>query len=86
VYLKKPYQIIEQQAGIRPSTDDRRPFIGLHPEHSELAIFNGLGTKGVTFTLYFSEQFAKFLESGEELDPEVNIERVFSLYFRSKLS
>ena len=85
-YLKKPYQILEQQAGIRPSTDDRRPFIGLHPDHPELGIFNGLGTKGVTLAPYFSEQFAKFLESGEDLDEEVNIERVFSLYFRSKLS
>ncbi|MEI7581675.1 FAD-dependent oxidoreductase [Runella sp.] len=85
-YLKKPYQILEQQAGIRPSTDDRRPFVGLHPEHPELGIFNGLGTKGVTLAPYFSEQFAKFLESGEDLDAEVNIERVFSLYFRSKLS
>ncbi len=83
-YLKKPYKILDQQAGIRPSTDDRRPFIGLHPEHAQLGIFNGLGTKGVSLAPYFADQFVKFLESGEELDPEVNIERVFSLYFRSK--
>lgn len=83
-YLKKQYQILDQQVGVRPSTDDRRPFLGLHPEYSQLGIFNGLGTKGITLAPYFSEQFVKFLESGEDLDAEVNIERVFSLYFRSK--
>jgi glycine/D-amino acid oxidase-like deaminating enzyme len=83
-YLKKPYKIIDQQAGIRPSTDDRRPFVGLHPEHNQLGIFNGLGTKGVSLAPYFAEQFVNFLELGEELDSEVNIERFFSLYFRSK--
>lgn len=83
-YLKPTYQILEQQVGIRPSTKDRRPLVGLHPEYPQLAIFNGLGTKGVTLAPYFAEQFAKFLESVEELDPEVNIERVFSLYFRSE--
>jgi glycine/D-amino acid oxidase-like deaminating enzyme len=86
LYLKKPYHLIEQQAGIRPSTHDRRPFIGLHPEYPSFGIFNGLGTKGVTLAPFFAEQFAKFLESGEDLDAEVNIERFFSLYFRSKES
>lgn len=84
VFLKAPYQILEQQAGIRPSTKDRRPFVGIHPEYSSLGIFNGLGTKGVSLAPYFAEQFAKFLETGEEIDQEANIERIFSLYFRSK--
>ena len=83
-FLKQPYHILEQQVGIRPSTKDRRPFIGIHPEYPQLGIFNGLGTKGVSLAPYFAEQFAKFLETGEELMQEANIERVFSLYFRSK--
>lgn len=82
-FFKAPYQIIEQQAGIRPSTKDRRPFVGLHPEYKQLGVFNGLGTKGVTLAPYFAEQFANFLETGEEIEAEVNIERFFSLYFRS---
>ncbi len=86
VYLKKPYTILEQQVGIRPSTKDRRPFVGLHPQFKQLGIFNGLGTKGVTLAPYFAHQFMNFLELGEELDSEVNIARVFSLYFRSKSS
>jgi len=85
-YLKTPYQIVEQNVGIRPATKDQRPFVGLHPEFTQLGIFNGLGTKGVTLAPFFAQQFAHFLASKEELDPEVNIERYFSLYFRSEKS
>lgn len=42
-----PAQVIEQFAGIRPSSRDRRPIIGFHPEHPHMAILNGLGTRGV---------------------------------------
>ncbi len=82
--LKKNYEILDQQAGVRPATDDRRPFVGVHPEHNNVAIFNGLGTKGVTLAPFFSSQLSDFLEFGKEINPEANISRYFSLYFRSK--
>lgn len=82
--LKIPYRVVAQQAGIRPATHDRRPFMGLHPVHRQLAIFNGLGSKGVSLAPYFAGQLADFLESGKEIDPLANIERFFSLYFHEK--
>jgi glycine/D-amino acid oxidase-like deaminating enzyme len=82
--IKRPYTILLQQAGIRPATDDRRPFVGLHPEHTQLGIFNGLGTKGVTLAPFFAAQLADFLTYNNILDESVNIERYFSLYYRSK--
>ena len=80
--LKVPYKSTKQVAGIRPSVMDRRPLIGTHPEHSNICIFNGLGTKGVTLAPFFADQFIQHLENGKELDPLVNIKRYFSLYFR----
>ncbi|QJW91334.1 FAD-binding oxidoreductase [Spirosoma taeanense] len=77
--LKVPYQIVAQQAGIRPSTKDRRPFIGLHPSHPAVGIFGGMGTKGVSLAPYLAEQFARHLLDGEELEPEANISRCVSL-------
>lgn len=78
-----PYSVVGQEAGIRPATKDRRPFIGLHPQWKTLGVFNGLGTKGVSLAPYFSEAFVSFLEDDEDLPPEVNISRYNSLYFHS---
>jgi glycine/D-amino acid oxidase-like deaminating enzyme len=77
--LKVPYRIVAQQAGIRPSTKDRRPFVGLHPKHSVFGIFGGMGTKGVSLSPYLAEQFARHLLDGEVLESEANISRYISL-------
>ncbi|GAB3894180.1 FAD-dependent oxidoreductase [Larkinella knui] len=82
--LKVPYQIVGQRVGIRPATKDRRPLIGIHPAFPAVGIFNGLGTKGVSLAPFFAGQFVDFLEGRKELDPEVNIERSFSLYYSGK--
>lgn len=81
--LLKPYEITNQRAGIRPSSKDRRPLIGIHPTFSNVGIFNGMGTKGVTLSPYFANQFVEHLLVGKDLNPSVNIERYFSLYFQS---
>jgi len=78
--LRVPYQIVAQQAGIRPSTKDRRPLVGIHPEHPAVGIFGGMGTKGVSLAPYLAEDFARHLLDGEELEPEANISRCVSLY------
>ncbi|SFD32768.1 NAD(P)/FAD-dependent oxidoreductase [Spirosoma endophyticum] len=77
--LKVPYQIVAQQAGIRPSTKDRRPFVGIHPTHPTVGIFGGMGTKGVSLAPYLAEQFSRHLLDGEDLNPEANISRCVSL-------
>jgi glycine/D-amino acid oxidase-like deaminating enzyme len=73
--LKIPFEIIDQQAGIRPTVNDRRPLIGLHPKYPQIAIFNGLGTKGVMLAPFFADQFFGFLENSSPLHNEVNIAR-----------
>jgi glycine/D-amino acid oxidase-like deaminating enzyme len=82
--LKVPFRVTGQQAGIRPATADRRPFLGLHPERPEAAVFNGLGTKGVSLAPYFAEQFAEHLLNDKELDSQVHISRYNSLYYLSQ--
>ncbi len=73
--IKVPFEITDHQAGIRPTVNDRRPLIGLHPEHRSLGVFNGLGTKGVMLAPYFAKQFAAFLEHQLPLDKEADIAR-----------
>jgi glycine/D-amino acid oxidase-like deaminating enzyme len=71
----EPYEIISHRAGIRPTVRDRRPLIGMHPEHKNIGIFNGLGTKGVLLAPFFAKQFSGYLLNENELHPEADIAR-----------
>src|ERR1019366_1477178 len=73
--LKVPFEIIDHQAGIRPTVIDRRPLIGLHPQYSVIGVFNGLGTKGVMLAPYFAKHFFDFTENNLPLNKEVDIKR-----------
>ena len=75
--LNIDYEIVDQKAGLRPTTHDRRPVIGLIPKHPQIGVFNGLGTKGVSLAPYFANQFADYLINGVEIEQEVHIGRFF---------
>jgi len=67
--------VLEHKAGVRPTVLDRRPLLGEHPKHKQLAVFNGMGTKGVMLAPYFANKMVNFLLSNVELPSEVNINR-----------
>ena len=75
--LKIPFDVIDHQAGIRPTVIDRRPIIGLHPEFQQIGIFNGMGTKAVMIAPYFAREFYNYLEGSCSLHKEVCIERFY---------
>lgn len=72
-----PYKIIKHQAGVRPSSNDRRPVLGTHPVISNYHVFNGLGTKGVMLAPYFTKHLINHLEKQDELLDDVNVKRFF---------
>ncbi|MBX2943721.1 MAG: FAD-binding oxidoreductase [Cyclobacteriaceae bacterium] len=78
--LSMSFKVTHQDWGIRPSTVDRRPIIGVHPSQNNILIFNGLGAKGVSLAPYFSGQLADYIMGRGDLDKEANITRVKSLY------
>ncbi len=69
------FEVRDHEAGVRPTTPDRRPLLGKHPDHPRLAIFNGLGTRGVMSSPLLARQLVAHLENEIELDPEVDISR-----------
>lgn len=71
------YEIITTNAGVRPATADRRPYIGWHPENKAVGIFNGFGTKGVSLVPYFSKLFVDTIEGNSKIHPEADVRRVF---------
>ncbi len=74
-FLAVPFEIVEHKSAVRPTVKDRRPFLGLHPEFPQLAIFNGLGTKGASLAPFFAHQMANYLVQQIPLLEAVNIER-----------
>jgi glycine/D-amino acid oxidase-like deaminating enzyme len=73
------YSLQEHQANVRPCTLDKQPFIGFHPQHPQLAIFNGFGAKGSLQIPYYAQQFANSLIHDTPLPATANIQRhVFS--------
>lgn len=75
-----PYEITGHSWGMRPAMPDRRPVLGPHPENEKLVVFNGLGTKGVSLSPYFSDILVRWLENNEPINKDVNISRYKSLY------
>ena len=74
--IKCSYQILDQQAGLRPSTNDRRPLIGAHSHYNNMYILNGLGTRGVLLAPYLSHCLAHNIYHNKLLDTECNINRI----------
>ncbi len=73
-------QVISHYAGVRPATADRRPVMGMHPDHETIGLFNGLGTKGVSLSPWFGKHLSAHLVYEKPLSGDVNISRYFSLY------
>ncbi|HET9052701.1 MAG TPA: FAD-dependent oxidoreductase, partial [Cyclobacteriaceae bacterium] len=71
------YSITGQQWGFRPTTPDRKPILGSHPQHKSLVIFNGLGTKGVSLAPYFSEVLFRWMENKGMINREADVTRFY---------
>ena len=72
-----PYDVVDHVAGIRPTTRDRRPFIGTLKESDRKVFFNGLGTRGITSAPSLAQELYSHLEKGKDLHNEINIKRYY---------
>jgi len=70
---------VSTRVGVRPATQDRRPFIGMHP-NLPIGIFNGFGSKGVSLTPFFAQAFVHEIQGVNELPFDVSIRRFAHLF------
>jgi glycine oxidase len=68
-------EVVEHLAGIRPTSPDRRPIIGQHPEKKSLYLFNGLGTKGYMIAPLLAKEFIEYLLTGKAMHSETDLRR-----------
>lgn len=76
--VKSKYEVVGHWAGVRPTIADRRPVLGKHPEHKNLFVFNGLGTKGVMLAPKMAQTMGRFLVENDTLPDEINIDRFYA--------
>jgi glycine/D-amino acid oxidase-like deaminating enzyme len=74
-WLKLPYRILDHMAAERPANMERRPFVGLHPVHKTVGVFNGMGTKGCSLAPFFANELTHYLVSGKEMTPAADVTR-----------
>ncbi|HKL35900.1 MAG TPA: FAD-dependent oxidoreductase [Salegentibacter sp.] len=73
------FEVLDQSAGIRPASKDRKPMLGRHPKHNNLYCCNGFGSRGVLISPMVSEQLIEFAENDIQLPPEIDIQRFSKL-------
>ena len=71
--VKAPIEVVGQNAGVRPTSQDRRPILGKTGERE--AVFNGLGARGVMLAPWCAERLLDHLFDGDALDEEVRSDR-----------
>ncbi|MDX1271931.1 FAD-binding oxidoreductase [Bizionia paragorgiae] len=72
------FKVVGQSAGIRPTVSNRRPVIGTHPEHHNVHILNGLGTRGVMIGPYIAKILYNAIENKGAIDSEIDYKRFIS--------
>lgn len=75
--LKSKSRVIDQWAGIRASTPNRKPVIGSHPEIENLHIFAGLGSKGLLYSAYGSGLLCDYLFESKQIPDELSVNRFY---------
>lgn len=73
--VKAPFTILDHLAALRPATLERRPFVGLHPVHPCIGIFNGMGTKGCSLAPYFARQLVNLLVHHIPVQADADVQR-----------
>jgi glycine/D-amino acid oxidase-like deaminating enzyme len=80
--LKIPFTILEHKAAIRPANIERRPFVGFHPIHKNIGIFNGMGAKGTSLAPFFAEQLVQHILHKTPINKEADVARFSKILSR----
>jgi hypothetical protein len=78
--ITSSFEIVQHNAGIRPTVRDRRPLLGSHPNYKNMHILNGLGTRGVMLAPAMAADLFNCIENDTPLDATINIKRFKKWY------
>ena len=72
----QPFEVVDHVAGVRPIVRRSQPVIGRHRERDSVAIFNGLGSKGVLYAPGVAKELALHLSEGKTIEKELDVSNV----------
>jgi len=75
------FEVVDQSAGIRPASKDRKPMLGRHPKYKNLYCCNGFGSRGVLISPMVSEQLIALIEENVQLPQEIDLQRFSKKHF-----
>ena len=81
--LKCNFEIVDQVAGLRPSTVDRRPVVGTHPDHLNLHCCNGYGSRGVLIAPVMASELLSKIENEGTINTQADLSRFTKKYYPS---
>ena len=73
--ISVPYTIIDHITGIRPTTKDRRPYLGSHVDYNTLYIFNGLGSRGIMTSPVMANALVSHILDNEKIPSDIDYRR-----------
>lgn len=76
-FVEWDFEVVSQNAGVRPIVKDYRPVLGASPKSERIHIFNGLGSKGVLAAPWLARQWVEHVLDGAELAKEMSVARFY---------
>lgn len=75
--LQVDFEVVDQQAAVRPIVVGRHPVVGFHPHIPRCVLFNGLASKGALQAPWMAEQLVRSIAGRSALDPTIDVQRRF---------
>lgn len=77
-FSQHPFEWIKIQTGVRPATQDVMPYMGIHPEYPDSAVFGGFSSKGILQAPYLAKLLTDHLSGHCLLHEELHVRRFFT--------
>lgn len=73
--LFRDSKLMNQWAGVRASSPNKKPILGRHPEHTNLFVFTCMGSKGLLYSEYLGKMLTDFILKGSAIPKEISLNR-----------
>jgi len=81
--LKTSFTVKEHWSSLRPATVERRPFVGVHPVQKQIAILNGMGSKGCSLAPWFAKELVENLINEKPINALADVQRFSRMLSRN---